>query len=355
MKGLILAGGLGTRMEPITNTLPKQLIPVANTPVIDYIISDLVGSGITEIGVVLGAVGREQLRDHLSDGSKYGAEISYIIQEEPKGPANAVKSAEEFIGDEPFVVYFGDTYIEESVTRKLVETYEANEYTLVLALQEVNNPTRYGVADFDSDSTLKRVYEKPDDPPSNLAYMGTFVLSPEVFTIIENQEVSSTGELEITETIDRIVRTERSFEWIVENSLWKDVGTPEDAIVTNERLLEEISNDVRGIIEDGATVNGDVELSDDSIIKSGAIVTGPVSIGAGTTIESDAEIGPYTSIGDNCKLSNVEIESSILLDNTTIDCDISIEESLIGQNVTIQENGGSTTSFVIGNEGYIGL
>ncbi|QLC34401.1 glucose-1-phosphate thymidylyltransferase [Halarchaeum sp. CBA1220] len=335
MKGVLLSGGTGSRLRPITHTGPKQLVPVANKPVIEYAIEDLREAGITEIGVVLGNKGREEIQDFLGDGSAYGVDITYIIQGNPLGLAHAAGCARDFVGDDDFVMYLGDNILKQGVT-ELVESFEAGDYGAGIALQEVENPEAFGIADVDADGTVTRLVEKPDDPPSNLALIGMYVFSPAVFDAIDDLEPSWRGELEITDAIQSLLDDGYAIDSHVVTGWWKDTGKPEDILEANRLVLEDAALEAEGEIEDGAETRGRIGLAASATIEEGAVVRGPVSIAANTTIESGTYVGPYTSIGPNSTLSGVHIENSVVIGDSTLTASGRIVDSLLGRSADVE-------------------
>lgn len=336
MKGVLLAGGEGTRLQPITHTGPKQLVPVANKPVIQYAIEDFRSAGITEIGVVLGNKGREEIQDLLGDGSAFGVEITYIMQGKPLGLAHAVGCARDFVGDDDFVVYLGDNILKEGITR-LVESFESGEHAAGIALQAVDEPEQFGVAELDGER-VTRLVEKPADPPSTLALIGIYVFSPSVFDVVERLEPSWRGELEITDAIQTLIDEGGAVDSLVIEGWWKDTGKPEDILNANRLVLDDrrgskMAND--GGIETDTPITGHVDVDESAVIEDGAVVRGPVSIGADTVIEDGVYVGPYTSIGPNSTLRNVHIENSVVIGNATITTGGKIIDSLIGRGATI--------------------
>jgi len=288
MKGVLLSGGTGSRLRPITHTGPKQLVPVANKPVLEYAIEDLKEAGITEIGVILGNKGREAIQAALGDGSKYGVDITYIIQGNPLGLAHAAGCARDFVSDDDdFVMYLGDNILKAGVT-DLVESFEQGDYGAGIALQEVDNPQAFGIADVDDDGNVTELIEKPDDPPTNLALIGIYVFSNDVFDVIEQLEPSWRGELEITDAIQTLLEDGHAIDSHVVHGWWKDTGKPEDILEANRLVLEDTQLAQEGEVESGATIEGHIDLHEMATIKEGATVRGPVSI-AQRTASSDQE------------------------------------------------------------------
>jgi glucose-1-phosphate thymidylyltransferase len=335
MKGVLLSGGTGSRLRPITHTGPKQLVPVANKPVLEYAIEDLREVGITEIGVVLGHKGREEIQELLGDGGDYGVNITYIVQGNPLGLAHAAGCARDFVGDDDFVMYLGDNILKSGVN-DLVESFEAGDYGAGIALQEVENPKAFGIADVDDEDNVTQLIEKPDEPPTNLALIGIYVFSPAVFDAIEDLEPSWRGELEITDGIQRLLDDDYEIDSHVVTGWWKDTGKPEDILEANRLVLEDKELNTDGIIEDGAETDGQIELADSAVIEDGAVVRGPVSIAENTTIKSGTYVGPYTSVGANSTLSEIHIENSVVIGDSEITANGRIVDSLLGRSANVE-------------------
>jgi len=335
MKGVLLSGGTGSRLRPITHTGPKQLVPVANKPVIEYAIEDLKAADITEIGVVLGHKGRDEIQELLGNGSKYGVDITYIVQGNPLGLAHAVGCAREFVGDSDFVVYLGDNMLRHGVL-DLIESFQSGEYGAGIALQEVSNPEAFGVADVDEHGTVTGLVEKPDDPPSNLALIGMYVFSPVVFDVIERLEPSWRGELEITDAIQLLLDDGHAIDSHVVTGWWKDTGKPKDILEANRLVLEDKELNTVGVIESGATTDGRIELAKSAVIEDGAVVRGPVSIAENTTIKKGVYVGPYTSIGADSTLEDIHIENSVVIGGSEITANGRIVDSLLGRNANVK-------------------
>ncbi|NUC70875.1 glucose-1-phosphate thymidylyltransferase [Haloterrigena sp. SYSU A558-1] len=337
MKGVILAGGTGSRLRPITHTGPKQLVPIANKPVLEYAVDDLVEAGIGEIGIILGNKGRAAIQEYFGDGSDWGVDITYIVQGEPLGLAHAVGCAKDFVGDDSFVVYLGDDLMREGIT-ELVEDFNTEEYAAGIGLQEVDEPSRYGIVDVNDAGDVIQLVEKPDDPPNNLALIGIYVFTPAIFEQIEALDKSWRGEYEITEAIQGLLEDGKRIQSHVVHGWWKDTGKPEDVLHANRLVLDDITPRIDGTIEDEVSVTGRVELGHGSVIEEGAVVRGPVSIGENTRVTSDTYLGPYSSIGDDCVIDSAHIESSVVVGESEVSADRTIVDSLIGRKATITTN-----------------
>ena len=335
MKGLILAGGTGSRLRPITHTGPKQLVPVANKPVIQYAIEDLRDANITDIGIVLGEKGRDDIQEFLGDGSEFDVNITYIIQGEPLGLAHAVGCAKEFVNNDDFVVYLGDNILKQGI-EAFTESFRNGNYAAGIALQHVDTPEQFGIATVDEDGTVLELTEKPDNPESDLALIGIYVFSPRIFEAIDELEPSWRGELEITDGIQWLLDQGNAIDSHVVEGWWKDTGKPEDILEANRLALEESPGEQQGTIESGADVRGHLDLHPDAKIEVGAVVRGPVSIDADTTITDGTYVGPYTSIGPNCLLKNAHVESSVLIGDCTVTAADRFVDSLIGSGATIE-------------------
>lgn len=335
MKGVILSGGTGSRLRPITHTGPKQLVPVANKPVIEYAIEDLKETGVTDIGVILGNKGRRDIQKLLVDGSRYGVNITYIVQGKPLGLAHAVGCARDFVGEDNFVVYLGDNILKSGLS-ELVESYEDGDYGAGIALQETENPQAFGVADIDDQGNVCELIEKPDYPPTNLVLIGMYVFSPVIFAAIEELKPSWRGELEITDAIQHLIEEGSEIDSHVVSGWWKDTGKPEDILEANRLVLEDKELKIAGTVEDGAETEGRIELADSAVIENGAVVRGPVSIAENTTIKTGTYVGPYTSIGANTTVEDIHIENSVVIGDSKIAAYGRIVDSLIGRSANVE-------------------
>ena len=326
---MILHGGQGTRLRPLTHTGPKQLIPVANKPISQYVLESLREAGIRDIAIVLGNIYPEKVKEFYGDGSGFGVKITYVYQGKPLGIAHAIGCCKDFVGDDPFVVHLGDDLIKGGI-KKYVEKFKSSDYDGMILLCKVKNPQRFGVAEFDAEDRLVRLIEKPKEPPSEYALSGIYFFNPVIFQMIDQLKSSERGELEITEAIQHLLTNGNNVGYKFIEGWWKDTGTPEDILESNRLLLDELKHEMRGIIEAEASIQGRLFVGENTVIRSGAIIRGPVVIGKNTVVEGCVYIGPYTSIGNNVMIKRGEIENSILMDNCNIDIDSKITDSLIG-------------------------
>jgi glucose-1-phosphate thymidylyltransferase len=297
-------------------------------------LEDLRDAGITEIGVILGQNMPDKVKGLLGDGSEYGVRMTYITQGEPMGIAHAVGCAEEFIDGEPFCVYLGDNILKGGICY-MRERFEQLDLEALVALCEVDDPQKFGIAELDENGEIKSIVEKPKEPKSNFAMIGIYFLRSSIFPIIEGLKPSWRNELEITEAIDGIRTKYGRVEAMRVNGWWKDTGKPEDILFANHLVLEDLEGEMKGRIEEEVLIRGRVSIGKDTAIKKGTVIRGPVCIGSGCVIGPDSYIGPYTSIGDRVTIKGGEIESSIVIENTTIDCRGKIVDSLIGGGSTI--------------------
>jgi len=337
MKGVILHGGHGTRLRPLTHTGPKQLIPVANKPISQYVLEDLRDTGIHEIAIILGDVLPEKVKQYYKNGEGFGVSITYIQQDIPAGIAHAVGLTEYFVEDSSFIVYLGDNLLKGGISKFAGEFQEQN-YDAMILLCKVENPHKFGVAQFNENGELVKLIEKPKKPPSNYALTGIYFLTPKIFKMIRQLKPSWRGELEITEAIQLLIDKgyEVSFRFV--EGWWKDTGTVEDIIEANRLILDELKPKIEGTVEDKNCIQGRVAIGNDAVVKQGALIRGPVLIGKNTIIEENVYIGPYTSIGNNVQIKKGEIENSIIMDKCFIEINDKITDSLIGPNTQIITN-----------------
>lgn len=337
MKAIILCAGKGTRLRPLTYTMAKHLIPVANKPVILYTIEKIKSTGIDEIGIIVSPENKEDFEKNLSDGSRYGVKITYILQTEPKGLAHAVLMAKDFLADEDFMMYLGDNLIMDDIRPFVKEFEEKKELSALIMLSPVSDPSRFGIAVLDGSRIIKTI-EKPKEPPSNLAIIGLYLFRKDIFDGIQNIKPSWRGELEITDAIDWLIQNRGTVEGHIVYGWWKDTGKPEDLIEANHKILDDIIEEykIEGNVEASSVIQGRVSIGEGTEVVN-SVVRGPVIIGKNCTI-SNAYIGPYTSIGDGVLVENCEIENSIVMDEVRIsNFSVRIDSSLIGKKVEIIE------------------
>ena len=326
MKGIILHGGHGTRLRPLTHTGPKQLLPIANKPMSQYCLESISDTGITDIAVIIGGVGWNKVREFYGDGSKFGVNITYIHQDEPKGIAHAISLCKEFVNGEKFLVFLGDNIIQKSIS-DYVTNFKNSTFDATILLCEVDNPSRFGIADVENQKILK-ITEKPKNPISNLAVTGIYLLTPLIFRIIENLKPSWRNELEITDALDNLLKQNNNISYEKITDYWKDTGTPEDIIHANGEILEKIqtSSENKVIIGDNCEIQSDVTFE------------GGVIIGDNCKIKSGSHIGPNVSIGQNSEISNCNMKNSIVMKNCKINLTGKITHSIIADNSEIMEN-----------------
>jgi glucose-1-phosphate thymidylyltransferase len=354
LKGLILSGGAGTRLRPITHTSAKQLVPVANKPVLFYGIEALVEAGVKEIGIIIAPETGGEIRESVGDGSQFGAEITYIVQDRPAGLAHAVLTAEGFIGGSPFVMYLGDNLLRDGISG-LVSAFTEHEPDALILLTPVEDPQSYGVAELDGEKIV-RLIEKPKDPPSNLALVGVYLFSNLIFDAARSLEPSWRGELEITEAIDKLIDDGRTVRSEVVRGWWKDTGQLADMLEANRLVLEELVTSIEGEVDEDSKVEGRLVLGPGARLER-SVVRGPAVIGAGAHVE-DAYIGPYTSIGDGVHVRRSEVENSIVLSGSVVeDLGTRMEASLLGKEVKLTRSEGmpKTLRLLVGDRSEIKL
>ena len=335
MKGLILSGGKGTRLRPLTYTSAKQLVPVANKPVLFFGIESIVAAGITDIGIIVGETG-DEIRAAVGDGERFGAKITYIDQPDPLGLAHAVLVARDFLGDDPFVMYLGDNLIAGGIA-SLVDEFRSEGVNAEILLAEVPNPQQFGVAELNDQGKVERLVEKPAEPKSNLALVGVYMFDHNIHQSVDNIKPSARGELEITDAIQDMVDRGLDVHPHIVRGWWKDTGKIDDMLEANRIVLEQLSNRRRGEISDDSRIEGRVDMGENVTIRH-SLIRGPVVIGDGVTLDNTF-VGPYTSIGDGCTVERCEIENSIVLAESEIrDVPERIDASLIGRNVQIDRN-----------------
>jgi glucose-1-phosphate thymidylyltransferase len=355
MKGLLLAGGHGTRLRPLTYTGNKHMLPIANKPMLMYGFDHLRAAGIKEIGIVLGPL-QEGILESFGDGSKFNVKITYIDQPDPKGIAHAVLISKDFLDDDSFIVYLGDNLLKESIP-KLADEFQKSSADAMVVISKVKDPSRFGVVQIDGRKIVKLV-EKPKQFLSDWALTGVYFLRPSIFSVIETLKPSWRNELEITEAIQSLLERGGSVTYHDVSGWWKDTGRPEDILEANRLVLTDLKTSIKGKVEEGAIVSGNVEIQEGTIIRKGASIRGPATIGEYSEIQEGAYIGPFTSVGSRVKIGGAEVENSIVLEGATIDCRERIVDSIIGKNSKIVSNLDHRPSgrrFVIGESTFVSL
>ncbi len=358
MKGIILHGGRGTRLGPLTHTGPKQLIPVANKPISHYVLEDLRDSGVTDIAIVVGDIYPEKVKNYYGDGNRFDVKIKYVYQEQPKGIAHAIGKCREFVGEgEPFVVYLGDNLLKGGI-KKFVKSFKESDLEGMILLCKVKNPERFGVAKFDKKGNLVQLIEKPKKPPSGYALTGIYFFRPKIFEMIEQLKPSWRGELEITEAIQLLLDQRRPVGHKFVEEWWKDTGTYEDILDANRLVLEELKPEVKGKVEDKRSIRGKVHVEGGAQVKRGAKIQGPAVIGRNSVVGENARIGPYTSVGDKVTIKRGEIENSIIMEHCLIDVREKIRNSIVGAYSEITSVGVGKPrgrTFIVGEKSHLML
>ena len=338
MKGIILHGGHGTRLRPLTHTGPKQLLPIANKAMSQYALEDLKTAGVTKIGIIIGDVYPEKVKEYYGDGSKFGVNITYIYQDAPKGISHAIGLCKDFIGSDKFIVYLGDNVLRKNLIDYTNDFVNSDSDAMIL-LCEVGDPQRFGVATLDKNNPgkIKSIIEKPKDPPSNLAVIGIYFLTPKIFDIIDNLKPSLRGELEITDALQMLL-SDGMVNYDTVTGWWKDTGTPEDIIHANKLVLDSIGTENQFLIDSDVTIQDSVIIGSDTTISEDSLTTGPVIIGKNCSIGPGVRIGKYVSIGDNCVLQNCTIENSIIMSDCIINSKVDLYSSIISHGSEIINN-----------------
>jgi glucose-1-phosphate thymidylyltransferase len=359
VKALILAGGAGSRLRPLTHTSAKQLVPVANKPILFYGLEAMAEVGIVDVGIIVGDT-RAEVMAAVGDGSRWGLRVSYIHQDEPLGLAHCVLIAREFLGDDDFVMYLGDNLLEAPLT-EFVAAFEADRGRLqgapaaMILLRKVDDPRQFGVAELDADGHVVHLVEKPSEPPSDLALVGVYLFDPRIHEAVAAIRPSARGELEITDAI----------QWLIDRGLavttrelhgwWIDTGKKDPLLEANRLLLERLPTRIDGSVDDASSVEGRVVLeAGASIVRS--TVRGPAVIGAGTQV-TDSFIGPFTAIGDRCEITGSEVDHSVILEGSRLVNAGRIVDSLLGREVEVVRTEGrrGATRLTLGDHSHVDL
>lgn len=356
MKAIILSGGKGTRLRPLTYTGAKQLVPVANKPILWYGIEAIVAAGITEIGIIISPETGEEVKTKTGSGDRFGANITYILQDQPAGLAHAVKIAQPFLGDSPFLMYLGDNLVESDL-HLFIEQFTSRNLDALTLLCQVPNPSAFGVAKVDEDGRVLQLLEKPKVPPSNLALVGIYLFSTAVHNAIANIQPSARGELEITDAIQYLIDEPKKVEARQVDGWWLDTGKKDDLLEANRIILDtRLEGAVEGEVDDKSQVIGRVQIGKDSKIIN-CTVRGPVIIGSDCYLEN-CFIGPYSSVADNVTLIDADLEHSVILQGAKVlGIHQRIVDSVIGQRAQLKvaPQRPKALRFLIGDDSQIEL
>lgn len=348
MKALILAGGKGTRLRPISWAIPKQLVPVANRPLIFHILELIAMAGINDVGLVVSPGNHQEIQEACSS-MPGDIKINYIIQEKPGGIAHAVKMARGFLGNSAFLLYLGDNLIEAKINT-MVEDFKSSKVDAMIFLKKVPNPSAFGVAVTDEAGRILRLIEKPKDPPTDLAVTGIYLFRPAIHEAIDKISPSWRGELEITDAIQKMIDTNCSVEARLLQGWWLDTGKKSDILQSNKLVLEkDLGFMVEGLVDEKSILSGKIEIKKGSVVEA-SIINGPVIIGPGCLIKNSF-IGPYVSIGQKTDLYNTQLNNSVLMEGCEIK-DVSLTDCLIGSNTKIANTGINNviSSLIVGND-----
>lgn len=356
MKALILSGGKGTRLRPLTYTGAKQLVPVANKPILWYGIEGIVAAGITEIGIIISPETGEEVKAKTGAGELFGANITYILQQEPAGLAHAVKVARDFLGNSPFIMYLGDNLIQNQLT-PFLESFKQQHLDALILLRPVSNPSAFGVAKVDAGGRVLELVEKPKEPPSNLALVGIYYFSTAIHEAIDQIKPSARGELEITDAIQRLIDLQKPVEARIIEGWWLDTGKKDDLLEANRIILDtQLTPAIQGQLDSQSQAIGRVQIGTGTKVINSAI-RGPVIIGSNCHIEN-CFIGPYTSIADGVTLIEADVEHSVILQNAKIaGIHQRIVDSVIGQraHLGLAAQRPKALRFMIGDDCHIEL
>ena len=353
MKGIILHGGHGTRLRPLTHTGPKQLLPIANKPMSQYCVETLSNAGIKEIAFIIGGIGSDKVEDYYGNGEKFGVKFSYIEQDYPKGISHAISLCEDFINGEKFVVFLGDNIINKNISEYILN-FKKSHAEASLLLCEVDNPSQFGIAEIKNDKIIK-IVEKPKNPITNLAVTGIYCLTPHIFEIIKKLKPSWRNELEIADALQMLIEEEKELTFEMITDFWKDTGTPKDIIQANKKILENMKEYKNGQNEEGVTISGKVMIGQGTKIKKGVKITGPVIIGENCIIEENSEIKENSSIGNDCKIIGTTISNSIIMSNCVFEGKFEIKNSIVGSNSRISQNNMLNNEFLLGEGSQISI
>jgi glucose-1-phosphate thymidylyltransferase len=351
MKGLVLAGGAGTRLRPLTYSGAKQLVPVANRPVLFYVVDNLVDAGIRDIGMIISPETGSEVRSAVGDGSRWGARVEYIPQDRPGGLAHAVKTAAPYLGKDDFCMFLGDNLIGTMIKDAVASFSGASDLAASVMLKEVPNPSSFGVAEVDGNGNVVRLVEKPKEPKSNLALVGIYMFRASIFDAIDKIRPSARGELEITDAISKLIELGGRVRFDRVTSWWLDTGKKDDLLLANDTVLDSwLKEDISGRVDSESTVVGRVRLEAGAeIVRSQ--VRGPATIGKGARIV-DSRIGPFTSLGDRVTVERSTIDHSVIMEGSHIRDIARLEDSLVGRRVVVEpaKKGAGALSLLVGDD-----
>jgi glucose-1-phosphate thymidylyltransferase len=353
MKGLILSGGFGTRLRPLTYSQQKQLIPVANKPILFYTIEHVIEAGAEEIGIIIGPN-----KEHVIatvESKNWNVPIKFIYQDEPKGLAHTIKISKEFLKDSDFIMYLGDNLLKDNI-KVHANTFKENNFESYIMLCEVPNPSEFGIAIVNNKGEIEKLIEKPEKPPSNLAVIGVYFFTSVILKAVEEIKPSWRNQFEITDAIQWLIDHGHKVGYATVTGWWKDTGKPEDIIHANRLVLDEIKHTKNLSMSKNAKIDGRVVINENCVLENGSLIKGPAIIGKNCKI-INSYIGPYTSIGDNCEIIDAGIEDSVIMDGTKIIGIERIVESLIGRGANIIKNNNLPKGhkLVIGDNSKVGI
>ncbi|MFA4828033.1 MAG: glucose-1-phosphate thymidylyltransferase [Thermodesulfovibrionales bacterium] len=336
MKALILSGGKGTRLRPLTYTTAKQLVPVANKPILGYVLGHIQDAGIKDVGIIISPETGNEVKNYIGNGKQWGIKVTYILQSEPAGLAHAVKTARDFLGDDDFIMYLGDNLLHHGV-KDAIKEFNRQSPDALIFLKEVDNPQQFGVAKLDRKGNVVKLIEKPAKPPSNLALVGVYIFTARIHDAIARIKPSFRGELEITDAIQKLISMGCKVKSETLSGWWLDTGKKDDLLQANTIVLDEyIKRQIKGNVDSRSQVNGRVTVEKGATVIN-SIVRGPVIIGKGSRIK-DSFIGPFTSIGDNVTLLGSSVEHSVILNNAFLSGVERLEDSIVGKNTRVIKN-----------------
>lgn len=345
MKALVLTGGSGTRLRPLTYSMPKQLVPVGNRPVLEHVLDAVRGTGVTDVGVVVGDWA-EQIADALGDGSRLGLRLTYLAQEHPRGLADCVRVAREFLGDDDFLMYLGDVMLPDGVAR-YADEFRAHRPAAHVLVHKVADPRAFGVVHLGPDGSVRRLVEKPRQPSSDLALVGVYFFTPAIHAAVDAITPSARGELEITDAVQWLVSAGADVRASEYHGYWRDTGRVEDLLACNRHLLDGFTRNVAGQVDAASELTGPVVVAPGARVVASR-VEGPVVIGADAVVEG-ARIGPHTAIGRGCRLTGAEVADSIVLEGASITAVRGLHGSLIGRSATVRPGPAAGSRLVVGD------